>query len=295
MAHLAHDQTCNLLAALPFPPPFVALPSLPKAASFVPPAPPFCVPQMASTYTQLAKVASKSTASRQFTLNDIENQPAAIRGGVTQITSELTKLQKDLQNNVTDKLKKLKESGLNDGNTPWTIEGKPDKGLTNITADIETIKTRDVKDVRDKLKELCTAIRMLAKDAEWFLNELKDGKIGEQLKQIRDEIDKLHGRLVDGPIKDLRALLRFIDNGKAQIIRDLHAFVDKEIKEAEDTLINEARRQCVSNVKELLKLFAQKVEEELNPLPPLITEDLQMGYKGFMYDFQQRFVTHISL
>ncbi|GBE62121.1 hypothetical protein, conserved [Babesia ovata] len=213
--------------------------------------------------------------------NELGQQPGKIDQGVQDITGELDSLRQKLKDEVNKKLDDLKNHGLNNGNETWNDNGF-EKGLTQITTDIETIKSKDVEDVKEKLKELCTAIRMLAKDAEWFLNELKDGKIGEQLKQIRDEIDKLHGRLVDGPIKDLRAFLRFLDNGKAQIIHDLHAYVNKEVKQAEEALINEARRQCASNIKELLTLFARKVEEELDPLPPLINGDLQKGYKGFV-------------
>ncbi|GBE62799.1 Extracellular matrix-binding ebh, putative [Babesia ovata] len=214
--------------------------------------------------------------------SELSGQPKNIQDGVNQITEELIKLQTQLNTEVTDKLKKLRDHGLTDGKEAWTIESKPDKGLTKITTDIVAIKTKDVKDVKDCLRALCAAIRMLAKDAEWSLNELKDGKIGEQLKQIRDEIDKLHGRLVDGPIKDLRAFLRFLDNGKAQLIKYLTQFVNQEIKAAEETLIREARRQYVSNIKEALEAFARKVEEELRELPNEISRDLYLGYKGLI-------------
>ncbi|GBE62891.1 hypothetical protein, conserved [Babesia ovata] len=225
--------------------------------------------------------------------NTLKEQPAAIRGGVTQITDELDSLRQQLNEKVTKKLKKLKEHGLEKGGDNWTEDKTNVNGLTQITTDIETIKTRDVDQVKEKLKELCTAIRHIAKDAAFTLKEVKEKSLNE-LTKIKDKFSDLLSEQVRGVIRELKGFLKFLENGKAQLIRDLTQFVDKEIKEAEEILIKEVRRQYVSNIKELLKLFARKVEEELNPLPPLINEELQIGYKGFVYDFQQRFVTHIS-
>ncbi|GBE62813.1 hypothetical protein, conserved [Babesia ovata] len=198
-----------------------------------------------------------------------------------------------LNTQVTEKLRKLREHGLEKGEQPWTIESKADKGLTQITEDIEAIKDRDVKDVKHYLVALCSAVRHNARDLKGILKEVKDNLIGE-LTGIKNNLRQLLSGPVHTAIKDLRAFLRFLDNGKAQLIKYLTQFVNQEIKAAEETLIREARRQCVSNIKEALKAFARKVEEELSPLPPLINGDLQIGYKGFVYDFQQRFVTHIS-
>ncbi|GBE62840.1 hypothetical protein, conserved [Babesia ovata] len=215
---------------------------------------------------------------QQKTLND---QPPQITAGVQDITGELTRLRNEvLQKEVINKLNTLKTDGLGSKQT-WTIDSHKATGLTKITTDIETIKTRDVKDVKERLKELCTAIRHIAKDAAFTLKEVKEKSLNE-LTKIKDKFSDLLSEQVRGVIRDVRAFLRFLDNGKAQIIRDLHAYVDKEIKAAEETLIGEARRQYVSNIKELLKLFAQKVGEELEDLPWEIDRDLRLEYKGLM-------------
>ncbi|GBE62844.1 hypothetical protein, conserved [Babesia ovata] len=225
--------------------------------------------------------------------NTLEQQPGNIDQGVDQITRELTRLQKQLNTEVTDKLKKLKESGLTEGKTPWTDKGESLNGIQKITADIETIKDKDVEDVKEKLKELCTAIRIEANESSRDLKRLK----GDGLNELRSIYSDLYD-LYFGPLNDVIQLLKkfdkYADEAARRIIAELTQFVDQEIKEAEETLIREARRQYVSNIKEALKAFAQKVEEELSPLPPLINGDLQIGYKGFVYDFQQRFESHIS-
>ncbi|GBE61018.1 Extracellular matrix-binding ebh [Babesia ovata] len=88
----------------------------------------------------------------------LSNQPGEIGGGVQSITGELERLQKQLNTEVTERLQKLRDHGLNDGDTAWTSENKPLTGVQKITADIEAIKEKDVEDVKEKLKELCRAI-----------------------------------------------------------------------------------------------------------------------------------------
>ncbi|GBE62818.1 Extracellular matrix-binding ebh, putative [Babesia ovata] len=211
----------------------------------------------------------------------LSTQPQNIQTGVSQITGELTKLQTQLNTDVTEKLKKLRDHGLTDGKEAWTIDKHSAKGLTQITTDIETIKSKDVDNVKHYLIALCSAIKHNARDLRDILKEVKDNLIGE-LTGIKNNLRQLLSGPAHTAIKDLKALLRFLENGKAQIIRDLHAFVEQEVKEAEETLINEARRQYVSNIKEALKAFAQKVEEELRELPWEIDRDLTVEYKGLM-------------
>ncbi|GBE60929.1 Extracellular matrix-binding ebh, putative [Babesia ovata] len=107
----------------------------------------------------------------------LKDQHPAIGVGVTQITGELTKLQTQLEKDVTEKLRKLKDHGLEKGEQPWN-DSDFKTGLTQITAEIENIKTTDVKDVRDKLNELCTEIRTLAREAKRDLKHLKKIQAG---------------------------------------------------------------------------------------------------------------------
>ncbi|GBE61748.1 Extracellular matrix-binding ebh, putative [Babesia ovata] len=61
----------------------------------------------------------------------LSSQPTAIGGGVTQITDELQRLQKQLNAEVTEKLKKLKQHGLEKGATKWN-EGNNINGLVKM-------------------------------------------------------------------------------------------------------------------------------------------------------------------
>ncbi|GBE62886.1 hypothetical protein, conserved [Babesia ovata] len=223
--------------------------------------------------------------------SDLSAQPKNIEDGVQDITGELDSLRQKLKDEVNKKLDDLKNHGLTDGKKTWSDNGF-NKGLTKITADVETIKEDNVKDVKDKLKELCTAIRTEANELKRDLKRMKSDSLTELRKIYSDLYDLYFGPL-NNVIQSLKKFDKYADEAARRIIAELTQFVKKEIKAAEETLIGEARRQCVSNIKEALKAFASKVEEELTPLPPLINEDLQIGYKGFMYDFQQRFESHI--
>ncbi|GBE62898.1 hypothetical protein, conserved [Babesia ovata] len=215
---------------------------------------------------------------QQKTLND---QPPQITAGVQDITGELTRLRNEvLQKEVINKLNTLKTDGLGSKQN-WDIDEHSAKGLTTITADIEAIKSKDVDQVKEKLKELCTEIRHIAKDAAFTLKEVKEKSLNE-LTKIKDKFSDLLSEQVRGVIRELKGFLKFLDNGKAQLIKYLTQFVDKEIKEAEEILIKEVRRQCVSNIKEALEAFARKVEEELRELPWEIDSDLRLEYKGLM-------------
>ncbi|GBE62865.1 hypothetical protein, conserved [Babesia ovata] len=221
--------------------------------------------------------------TQQTTLN---GQPKNIEDGVQSITGELERLRVTLNTDVTKKLQKLKEHGLNEGKESWTHEGNPDKGLTKITADIATIKTENVDQVKEKLKELCTAIRTEANELSRDLKRMKSDSLDE-LTGIKENLRKLQIRLERGPIKACKEFIdREADKFGRECIAFLTAFVNGQVDTAIEDLTAFARQQCASNIKELLKLFAHKVEEELNPLPPLINGDLQIGYKGFVYNME---------
>ncbi|GBE61907.1 hypothetical protein, conserved [Babesia ovata] len=226
--------------------------------------------------------------------NTLSTQPTAIGGGVTEITGELTRLQTQLNNEVTDKLKKLKEHGLGTGEQPWTSDSKTLNGIQKITTDIIAIKDKDVKDVRDKLKELCTAIRHIAKDAAFTLKEVKEKSLNE-LTGIKNDLHNLQIRLVSGPIKACKDFInKDADKFGKECIASLTAFVDGQVTTAIADITAFAKQQYVSNIKEALTAFAQKVEEELTPLPPLINEDLQIGYKGLMRQVEGKPETQVA-
>ncbi|GBE61043.1 Extracellular matrix-binding ebh, putative [Babesia ovata] len=110
----------------------------------------------------------------------LTKQPEKIGGGVTEITKELDSLRGTLKTEVTEKLK-VNDSGLEKGDTPWTIDSQQTKGLSKITAGIVTIKDKDVTDVKDKLKELCCAIRNAAVNVGASRHDLNNESIDDTI------------------------------------------------------------------------------------------------------------------
>ncbi|GBE62863.1 hypothetical protein, conserved [Babesia ovata] len=211
----------------------------------------------------------------------LTKQPEKIGGGVQSITLSLNSLRQKLKDEVNKKLDDLKNHGLNNGNETWNDNGF-EKGLTKITTDIEAIKTENVADLKDKLKELCTALRTEANELKRDLNRLKGDSL-EELTGIKENLRKLQIRLERGPIQACKEFIdRDADRFARECIASLTAFVNGQVATAIDDITAFARQQYVSNIKELLKLFARKVEEELRELPWEIDSDLRLEYKGLM-------------
>ncbi|GBE59477.1 hypothetical protein, conserved [Babesia ovata] len=220
----------------------------------------------------------------------LTKQPGAIGNGAQGITTELTRLRSQLVDHVTDKLQKLKDHGLSDGNGKWTAEDKESKGLPQITKDIYSIKTENVRDVKDYVRDLCAAIRRDCRELKEFLKWLKETLIGEQLRKIKDQIDRLRTEQLGAVIRECKAFIeRDADVFKKRCIDELTKYVDQELDAEENKLLAEARLQYVSTVKEMLKSFAAKVETELGELPGEIDGDLRIGFKGLMSRLQGEF------
>ncbi|GBE61007.1 Ribosome-binding protein 1, putative [Babesia ovata] len=107
--------------------------------------------------------------------SELAKQPGAIGGGVDQITQSLESLRGTLENQVTDKLKKLKDHGLEKGDTPWTSDNQSLTGLTKITSDIVAIKDNDV----DYVKRYVVTLRSAMRNA--------DADIGSNLQMLEIE------------------------------------------------------------------------------------------------------------
>ncbi|GBE59287.1 Extracellular matrix-binding ebh [Babesia ovata] len=225
--------------------------------------------------------------------NELTKQPEKIGGGTDQITQELTRLQQQLDD-ATKKLDALQKHGLENGDDAWTSDDKKSTGITKITTEIKTIKTKDVADVSANVRALCAAIRRDCRELKDFLKHLKENLIGEQLKNIKDQIESLRTKQLAGVIRDAREFERFAEQTCRETIEQLKAYVDQELKKAEDKLLAEARRQYVSTVKEMLKSFAAKVETELEELPKEVDDDLKKGFKGLMRQMEDGTTDDIS-
>ncbi|GBE61783.1 Extracellular matrix-binding ebh, putative [Babesia ovata] len=81
----------------------------------------------------------------------LHNQPNTIGQGVTQITGELERLRGTLNAEVTDKLSKLKQHGLEKGATKWN-EGNNINGLVKIKNQLEKLKNEIDQNMNRKVK-----------------------------------------------------------------------------------------------------------------------------------------------
>ncbi|GBE60224.1 Extracellular matrix-binding ebh [Babesia ovata] len=200
---------------------------------------------------------------------------------IGEIKNELDEQRNKLEREVTARLRDLQSKGLADGE--WNLGSQKINGLTKITNGISDIKSTDVGDVRDKLSILRGVIKNAAKDLKDNLKLMKDNMIGDRLVKIRDDLQHLHITLVKGAIKDCKEFIeRDADVFKQRCIDELTKYVEQELEAEENKLLAEARRQYVSTVREMLQVFAAKVETELEGLPGEIDDDLRKGFKGFM-------------
>ncbi|CDR71782.1 hypothetical protein, conserved [Babesia bigemina] len=103
------------------------------------------------------------------------------------------------------------------------------------------------------------------------------------IEKIIENFTTLKSNLETGPIAWANNFIVFYaDVERQETIRLLAQYVDTEAQKTQTTLTTLARKQYVTSVKALLTAFAEKVSEELAPLPAEIDEDLTIGFKGLM-------------
>ncbi|GBE63519.1 hypothetical protein, conserved [Babesia ovata] len=211
-----------------------------------------------------------------------QNSLTELSNGILKLTAgdgnKLPKAIKKIQQDVTEALTPLEgiENGL---------------ALTTFT-------------VKSKLDEMMKAILKAGEAAEWNIFNLKneyfkDSKqnykdAANSIKKIKYELETLLGSLSNGPIQDADKFIKSLDLTCESTIQVLENHVKKEVKTAEDTLTTHARKQYVTNIKNLLTKFADKVQSELDPLPAEINYDLTIGQKGFMKKIHDYFASPMN-
>ncbi|CDR71901.1 hypothetical protein, conserved [Babesia bigemina] len=219
-------------------------------------------------------------------------------------------------NSFTDKVKDLvKDGGSNNDvnayledvslllNTGDPVTLKSDikgshngvKGLVTIKEDIHNLQTTNIKDVKDYLKYMCGYVRNHTKDIDAQLNNLADNLIDKQLKDLHDQLHTLQSKTLD---KIIKATETFINTDtkvlQERCIDELYEYLDRQVGDVKQQLSTHARRQYVSSIDALLKAFAKKTESELKPLLIDVNSDLNIGLKGFMKKFDEKFVGGIK-
>ncbi|CDR71715.1 hypothetical protein, conserved [Babesia bigemina] len=150
--------------------------------------------------------------------------------------------------------------------------------VKNTTDVLETFS----KEMTDNLTKLMTKIYETSKDMNEYLNALKDGSVGKELKGIRDKLSDLQSDKLVNAIESADSLIKYADDEKNRLINNLQHYVTCQVDIAKNSLTTAARRNYVTSVKQLLTAFADKVGQELAPLPGEIERDLRIGFKGLM-------------
>ncbi|GBE63030.1 hypothetical protein, conserved [Babesia ovata] len=136
--------------------------------------------------------------------------------------------------------------------------------------------------ITNSLDKLTEALWVVGKEANFYLDNVRNGYITNELRAIKENLRQLHVNF-NKAVQSAEGLIRLdADTLRDQAITALTNYVSSKITEAQNSLTTRARRNYVTSVKALLTAFAAKVTQELEPLPAQIEEDLRIGFKGFM-------------
>ncbi|GBE59208.1 hypothetical protein, conserved [Babesia ovata] len=240
------------------------------------------------------------------------------------IKGELQKQRNALKSDVTEKLMKLKDHGLNKGGNNWTGDTKDVSGLAKIEDEIDTALTgisdyadainidhitSGLQKVSDNIEDHVGILTYHVKETteavqrklQQFLSERLFEKLGATepketaLQEIHDELHRLRTRDLHSVIKSLAAFDEYADRLRNETIRELTAFVSRELDAVAAELTQHARRHYVSNVQSALTFFAKTVAGELTGLPRAIESDLEIGFKGFVSQAEGKGGKNINL
>ncbi|GBE62932.1 hypothetical protein, conserved [Babesia ovata] len=166
----------------------------------------------------------------------------------------------------------------------------------HITTGLQTVSSN----ITQHLEELKEAITQTTNAVQRQLTDLRDTKIS--MKQVKDDslqrlqqlFSNVQKELQEGPLKEAKRYLSHVDHSGTATINLLGTHVKKELETAREALTTHATRQYVNALKTLLTEFADKAEKELDKLPQEITDDLDVGYKGFMKKMQEHFMGRVE-
>ncbi|CDR71461.1 hypothetical protein, conserved [Babesia bigemina] len=114
------------------------------------------------------------------------------------------------------------------------------------------------------------------------------------LQHLQKKLLELNAGPVTTALKEANDIIEKADDVTTNTLRPLRNHVDKQVSEAQKALSTHARRQYVSSIDALLRAFAKKTESELKPLLIDVNSDLNIGLKGFMKKFDEKFVGSVE-
>ncbi|CDR71364.1 hypothetical protein, conserved [Babesia bigemina] len=162
------------------------------------------------------------------------------------------------------------------------------KHLRALSDDImKALTTDDEKEVNDRLRGRLNDLKQkISKDKP---------NITDSLQALQGRLDTLHSDVKAEPITKLRYLLNtYADHVRDKYVKQTQEQVNQQVKRAVYTITQQARKQYVSFVSDMLTLFSTKVAEELTGLPQEMDHDLVIGLHGFMHRFEYTFNPNFS-
>ncbi|GBE59085.1 hypothetical protein, conserved [Babesia ovata] len=230
---------------------------------------------------------------------ELKKKPQEIYDHMQAMGFALAAVRGKLGKDVTAKLREFTTEALGPGEH-WEVNGQQARGLERIERDVESVRDKEVKKVREKFVELCNGVKEDAEFAKAKLDRLKERLFNKlttargSVHKIRHDISEMQRSLETGPIRDAGAFVRSLDVAGKAVKQLLEKAVDREIDAARDALITELNRQYVADTRERLQHFAETVAEALQPLPAGISHDLTVGFKGFMNKLEHKFVAQVA-
>ncbi|CDR71480.1 hypothetical protein, conserved [Babesia bigemina] len=252
-----------------------------------------------------------------------ENGPAAaVDSAITEVTRVLgEKLKKDDSDPASDPAKVKMDASIFTGyttcvdQTPGKLSGDIDQLAGTLPEKIKDIRekvksalnkidsekeyaVKELEKVTATLHDLCQLVKSDGEFAKGNLISLRDKffnkaeHVKDSINRIRYEISELGNKELNDVIKKATYFLSSAEpTGKATITA-IGSFVSSNVEEAQKDLITKINKNYVTSVQDMLLEFAEKTKKELELLPKEITDDLDIGYKGFMKKFEKHFVTH---
>ncbi|GBE63533.1 hypothetical protein, conserved [Babesia ovata] len=200
------------------------------------------------------------------------------------------------------------------------LTGNPDEGtFPPVIKKIETSVTGALTDINDfqrdaekKLEEITSTLKAMC-DAIKQATETGQGNLKDKLYELRRRIGKtlrgkennmqdlytklnnLQNTLLHGPITAAEAFIKtYAKAAGERTIGSLTKYVDEKVDYATKQITTQADKQYVTTMKLLLQRFADRVTEQLTPLPKQIEDDKYIGFKGFMLRFEKHFIETIK-
>ncbi|CDR71490.1 hypothetical protein, conserved [Babesia bigemina] len=231
---------------------------------------------------------------------------------------ELTNLRNNIllnsdKKDVINRLEDLHDAGFANNET-WPDQAST-KGLetikqdiTNALSDIQTQVTdnlgilttfdeaalKQFEAVKENLTQLCEAIKTEGTYGVDNLRALLNTTIKEKLARIKNKLGELQTFDLSAAIRDAENFLTSADPTAQATITSIRGVVSSNVEEAQNDLITQVNKNYVTSVKAILLEFAEKAEKELAPLPKEITDDLDIGYKGFMNKMEHTFIARVK-